>query len=75
MSCLTSCIDTAEEPSKPTAAAAPLPSIGPVKHVNNKGKLIGSIAILSTMLVEPTYLQQSSNARFSDADIKFIELA
>ena len=50
--------------------------VGPVNHGNNKGKSIDSVATLSTVLVEPTYLQQISNATFADADMKkFIELA
>ena len=69
-------MDAAEEPSKPTLAAAPLLSVGPVIPGNNKGKSIDSVATLSTVLVEPTYLQQISNTTFSDADLKkFIELA
>ena len=69
-------MDAAEEPSKPTPAAASLLSIGPVNHGNNKGKSIDSVVTLSTMLVEPTYLQQISNNTFADADMKkFVELA
>ena len=69
-------MDAAKEPSKPTPAAAPLLSIEPVNHGNNKGKSIDSVAILSKVLVEPTYLQQISNATFFDADMKkFVELA
>ena len=70
-------MDTAEEPSRSTAAATPpLLSVGPVNHENNKGKSIDSVATLSTVLVEPTYLQQISNAAFEDADMKkFVELA
>ena len=70
-------MDAAEEPSKPTPTAAPpLLSVGPVNQENNKGKSIDSVATLSTVLVEPTYLQKNSNATFSDADIKnFVELA
>ena len=63
-------MDAAEEPSKPTPTAAPLLSIGPVNHGNNKSKSIDAVATLSTVLVEPIYLQQISNATFSDADIK-----
>ena len=40
-------------------------SVGPVNHGNNKGKSIDSVATLSTVLVEPTYLQQISNATFA----------
>ena len=69
-------MDAAEEPSRSTPAAAPLLSVGPVNHENNKGKSIHSVATLSTVLVEPTYLQQISNATFADADMKkFVELA
>ena len=70
-------MDAAEEPSKPTPTAAPpLLSVGPVNHENNKGKSIDSVATLSTVLVEPTYLQRISNATFADADMKkFVELA
>ena len=47
-----------------------------MNHENAKGKSIDSVAILSTVLVEPTYLQQISNATFPDADMKkFVELA
>ena len=47
-----------------------------MNHENNKGKSIHSVAILSTVLVEPTYLQQISNAVFANADMtKFFELA
>ena len=65
------------EPSKPTPTAAPpLLSVGPVNQENNKGKSIDSVATLSTVLVEPTYLQRISNATFADADMKkFVELA
>ena len=69
-------MDAAEEPSKPTPAAAPLLSVGPVNHGNNKGKFIDSVAKLSTVLVKPTYLQQIRNVTFADADMKkFVELA
>ena len=69
-------MDAAEEPSKPTLAAAPLLSVEPVNHGNNKGKFIDSVATLSTVLVKPTYLQQISNATISDSEMKqFIELA
>ena len=69
-------MDAAEEPSRSTAAATPLLSVGPINHENNKDKSIDSVATLSTMLVEPTYLQQISNATFVDADMKkFVELA
>ena len=48
----------------------------PVNYRNNKGKSIDSVATLSTVLVEPTYLQQISNAIFANAGInKCIELA
>ena len=68
-------MDADEEPSKPTPAATLLLSIRPVNHGNNKGKPINLVAILSTMLVKPTYLQWTSNATFADADmIKFFEL-
>ena len=51
-------MDAAEEPSKPTPTAAPLLlPFGPVKQENNKGKSNDSVATLSTVLVEPTYLQ------------------
>ena len=50
-------MDAAEKPSRSTPAAAPLLSIGPVNHENNKGKSIDLAATLSTVLVEPTYLQ------------------
>ena len=50
-------MDVAEKHSKSTAAAAPLLYIRPVKHGNNKGKSIDLVATLSTVLVEPTYLQ------------------
>ena len=49
-------MDAAEEPSKPTPAAAPVLFVGPVNHGNNKGKSIDSVATLSTVLVKPTYL-------------------
>ena len=76
MSRLPSCIDAAEEPSKPTLAAAPLLFAGPVNHGNNKGKSIDSVGTLLTVLVEHKYLQKISNATFADADMKkFIELA
>ena len=69
-------MDTAEKPSKPTPTAAPLLSFGPVNHENTNGKSVDSVATLSTVLVEPTYLQRISNATFSVADIKnFVELA
>ena len=69
-------MDAAEEPSRSTAAATFLLSVGPVNHENNKGKSIDSVAILSTVLVKPTYLQRIRNATFSDADMKnFVELA
>ena len=70
-------MDAADEPSKPTPTAAPpLLSVGPVNQENNKGKSIDSVATLSTVLVEPTYLQRISNATFADADMKhFVELA
>ena len=70
-------MDAADEPSKPTPTAAPpLFSVGPVNQENNKGKSIDSVATLSTVLVEPTYLQRISNATFADADMKkFVELA
>ena len=69
-------MDTAEEPSKPTPAASPLLSVGPVNLGNNKGKSIDSVATLSTLLVEPTYLEKNSNSTFADADIKkFVEFA
>ena len=69
-------MDAAKELSKPTPAATPLLSVGPVNHGNNKGRSIDSVATLSTVLVEPTYLQWISNATFSDVDIKnFVELA
>ena len=57
LSCVLSCMDTAEEPSKPTTVAAPLLSVGCVNHGNNRGKSIDSVATLSAVLVEPTYLQ------------------
>ena len=63
-------MDAAEKPYRSTLAAAPLLSVGPVNHENNKGKSIDSVAKLSTVLVEPTYLQRISNATFADADIK-----
>ena len=77
MSRLPSCIDAAEELSKPTPTAAPpLFSVEPVNQENNKGKFIDLVATLSTVLVEPTYLQRISNATFADADMKkFVELA
>ena len=69
-------MDAAEEPSRSTPASAPLLSVGPVNHENNKGKSIYSVVTLSAVLVEPTYLQQISNATFADADMtKFVELA
>ena len=69
-------MDAAEEPSRSIAAATPLLFIGPVNHENNKGKSIDSVATLSTMLVEPTYLQQISNATFAGDDMtKFAILA
>ena len=70
-------MDAADEPSKPTPTAAPpLLSVGPVNQENNKGKSIDSVATLSTVLVEPTYLQRISNATFADADMKqFVALA
>ena len=69
-------MDAAKEPSKPTSAAAPLFFVEPVNHGNNKGKSIDSVATLSTVLVEPTYLQYISNAAFTDAESKkFVELA
>ena len=43
-------MNAAEEPSNPTPAAAPLLSVGPVNHGNNKDKSIDSIAALSTVL-------------------------
>ena len=51
-------MDAAEEPSRSTPAAAPLLSVGPMNHENNKGKSIDSVAAFSTVLVEPTYLQK-----------------
>ena len=57
LSCLFSCMDKAEEPSKPTPAAAQLLYVGPVNQGNNKNKYINSNAILSTVLVEAIYLQ------------------
>ena len=66
--------NAAEEPSRSTPAAAPLLSVGSVNHENNKGKSIHSVAILSTVLVEPTYSQRISNATFADM-AKFVELA
>ena len=69
-------MDAAEEPSRSIPAAASLLSIRPVNNENNKGKSIDSVAILSIVLVEPTYLQQISNATFADADMKkFVKLA
>ena len=69
-------MDAAEEPSRSTPAASPFLSAGPVNHENNKGKYIDSVVTLSTVLVEPTYLQRISNATFADADMKkFVELA
>ena len=69
-------MDQVEEPSKPTPAAFPLLSIGPVTHENAKGKPIDLFAIPSTVMVELTYLKQISDAIFSNADLKkFIELA
>ena len=69
-------MDAAEEPSRSTPAAAPLLSVRSVNHENNKGKSIYSVAPLSTVLVEPTYLQQISNATFANTDMKnFVELA
>ena len=69
-------MDAAEEPYRSTAAATPLLSVRPVNHKNNKGKSIDSVATLSTVLVEPTYLQQISNATFADADMtKFVEIS
>ena len=70
-------MDAAEEPSKPTPIAAPpLLSVEPVNQENNKGKSLDSVATLSTVLVEPTYLQRISNVTFADAAMKkFIELA
>ena len=70
-------MDAAEELFKPTPTAAPpLFSVEPVNQENNKGKSIDSVATLSTVLVEPTYLQRISNATFVDADMKkFVELA
>ena len=69
-------MDAADDPSKPTPAAAPLLSVGPVNHGNNKGKSIDSVATLYTVLVKPTYVQKISNATFSNADTKrFVELA
>ena len=69
-------MDTAEKPSKPTPAATPLLSFGPVNHENTKGKSVDSVATLSTVLVEPTYLQKISNTTFADSDMKmFVELA
>ena len=51
-------MDAAEEPFKPTPTVSPpLLSVGPVKQENNKGKSIDLVATLSTVLVEPTYLQ------------------
>ena len=73
---LLSCIDAAKQPSRFIPAAAPLLPVGPVNQENNKGKSIDSVAILSTVLVEPTYLYLISNATFSDADMKkFVKLA
>ena len=69
-------MDTSEEPSRSTPAPTPLLSVEPMNHENNKGKSIDSVATLSTVLVEPTYLQQISNATFADADMKnFVKLA
>ena len=69
-------MDVAAEPSKPAPPAASLLSIGPVNHLKNKGKSIYSIAKLSTVLLEPIYLQKISNLTFADAYMKkFAELA
>ena len=69
-------MDAAEKPSRSALAAAPLLSIGLVNYENNKGKSIESVATLSTVLVEPTYLQKISNATFVDDDMKrFVDLA
>ena len=65
-------MNAAGKPSKPTPAATPLISIGPVKHGNNKGKSIDSVATLSTVLVEPTFLQLISYVTFADANIKIV---
>ena len=63
-------MDTTEEPSDPTLAAAPLLYIGPVNHGNTKGRSIYSVVALSARLADPTYLQGISNATFSNTDIK-----
>ena len=62
-------MNAAEEPSKPALATAPLLSIGPMNHGNNKSKSIDSVATLSIVLVKPTSLHKISNAAFSDADM------
>ena len=50
--------------------------VGPVNHRNKKGKSIDSVALLSTVLVEPIYLQLTSNTTFFDANIaKSVEFA
>ena len=68
-------MNAAEEPSKPTPAAAPLLFVRSVNHGNNKGKSIDSVTTLSKVLVEPIYLQQISNATLADADKKkFVDL-
>ena len=69
-------MDSAKETFRSIASATPVLSVRPVSHENNKGKSIDSVETLSTVLVEPTYLQRISNATFADADMKkFVELA
>ena len=68
-------MDAAEKPFKPTPEAAPL-ICWICKTENVKGKSINLVALLSLVLIEPTYLQLISNAMFSDPEMKkFIELA
>ena len=47
----------AEEPSKPTPTEAPLLLIGPASYENTKGEPFDLVVTLSTIMVEPTYLQ------------------
>ena len=69
-------MDAVKKHSKPTLAAIPHLSIGPVNHGNNKGKSIDSVITLTTMLFKPSYLHQISSATFANADIKkLVELA
>ena len=52
-------MDPAEELSELTTASNAVLSIRSVNYGNNKGKFIDSVAILSTMLVEPAFKDPS----------------